>query len=360
MQTSNSRALAYGLLAGAAGIALLSLAWLAVSGARGGGIVLGLMLAFVIAGPLAGLGWYTLARSRVEAVEETAFSGKRRVLEADRLFRRELAAELRQLARRPELPAARLSDLAEDLERPSYDAAEWYDTVSLADADVSALRQYDDLVWERVRRLGQQADGPASADELAALEEALGQRRDLLLRGRRAPTAAPSAILRAGTPASGAGAIADLAVGDAVTLEGQDFLAEGVATSFAEGRTWKLVHLVPSGPGARERWLYVGPGGLDVAALDELPSPGTPGTAPVVVDGELLRIVERGTATVDVASRGGSARGVLVAYVRYQGEGDGRIALAESWPDGAVHAYGGRIIRASDLEVWPSARDAGG
>src|SRR5919204_2902478 len=203
---SSNRALGYGLLAGAAGIGLLGLVWLAVSGARAGGIVLGLMVLLVLAGPLAGAGWYLLSRQRVEALEEAAFVGKRRILEADRVFRRELAAELRQLARRPELPASRLDEMAEDLERRAYDTPEWYDVVQLEDADVTTLRQYDDLVWERVqwlRRHTEGADATAVATAVRKLEEGLDQRRDFLMRGKRAPIAAPSGLLRAGAPGRG-------------------------------------------------------------------------------------------------------------------------------------------------------------
>jgi hypothetical protein len=205
-----NRALAYGLLAGAGGLAVLGLVWLAVGGVQAGGFVLGLMLLFVLVGPLAGAGWYVLGRQHVEALEAAAFAGKRRILEADRVFRRELAAELRQLARRPGLPASRLEQMAEDLERRAYDTPEWYDIVHLENSDATTLGQYDDLVWERVRWLrgyAEQANAAGTAAALRELEEALDQRRDLLMRGKRAPVAAPSALLRAGSPGRGVEAL---------------------------------------------------------------------------------------------------------------------------------------------------------
>jgi hypothetical protein len=196
------RTLAYALLGGAAVLALLVVAWLAVSGARGGGIVLGLMLLVVLAGPLVVAGLVVLQRQPAEAAAEAAFASKRRVLDSDRLFRREVAPELRQLARQPGLPAARLADLAEDLERSTYDSPEWYAAIQLGDEDVQTLKRYDDLVWERLRLLRDRAGAGASAAELERdvreLEQALDQRRDLLLRGRRAPAAPASALLRAG------------------------------------------------------------------------------------------------------------------------------------------------------------------
>jgi hypothetical protein len=152
-------------------------------------------------------------------------------------------------------------------------------------------------------------------------------------------------------------ALMNLRVGDAVSHDGEDFVAEGVATYFAEGQSWKLVHLTPSGPGAGERWLYVAPGGLAVALFDEMPDK-QPGAQTVSVGGTDLPNVDKGSASVDVVSKAGSARGVLVSYWSYRA--GNRLAFLERWPDGAVYAYGGQLVRATDLEVWPSAvEDAG-
>ena len=98
MTAESRRMLGVSLLAGSAGIALLMLAWLMTSGVQAGGAVLGLLLLFVLAGPLAAGGYYVLVQGRAEHVKEQQFAGKRRILDADRLFRRELAARLRQLA----------------------------------------------------------------------------------------------------------------------------------------------------------------------------------------------------------------------------------------------------------------------
>jgi len=340
----SGRQLGYSLLAGAGLLALLMLAWLAVSGAQDGGIVLGLILLVVLAGPLAVAGLVVLSRQPAEAAAEAAFTSKQRILDADRLFRRELAPELRQLARQPTLPSARLTDLAEDLERSTYDSPEWFAAVQLTDDDAQTLKRYEDLVWERVRLLRDGAAAPEPEQGVRELEQALDQRRDLLLRARRAPSAAPSVLLRTGAPAQGVGGLRDLALGDAVSAEGTDFLVEGVATYFAEGQTSKLVHLIPAATGARPRWLYVGPAGLEVALLDEAP-------APRVGETDLPR-TSSGTASVDIDSRAGSARGVLVTVSRFAA--DDALALAEQWPDGTRHTYAGARVRASDLEVWPA------
>ena len=159
-------------------------------------------------------------------------------------------------------------------------------------------------------------------------------------------------LLRAGKPAHGVAAIRNVAVGDAVTAsDGTDYLVEGVATCFAEGQTWKLAHLVPSGPSVRDRWLYIGPAGLDLGLLEEVEAPSTSQT--LRVDGQDLPRVAMGTATVDVESQAGSARGVLVTVARYAS--DTAMGIVENWPDGARHAYVGRSIKPSDVEVWPAA-----
>jgi hypothetical protein len=336
----SARALAFSLFGGAGVLALLVLAWLAVSGAAGGGIVLGLILLVVLAGPLAIGGAVVLSRQSAEQAAEARFASKRRVLDADRLFRREMAAELRQVARRPELPVSRLEAMAEDLERSTYDTAAWYDAVQLTDADAQTLQRYEDLVRDRLRALRDTPPGQVAAD-VRALEDALYQRRDLLLSGRRAPEAAPSQMLRAGTPDHGIDAIEHLSIGDAVTADGIDYLVEGIAAYFAEGQTWKLAHLVVASGSDPARWLYAGPAGLEVALLDEVSA------AP-----EDLPEVGRGTATVEVTGQAGSARGVLVSFIR-RASAD-RFAFDERWPDGAHHTYLGKPIRPSSIDVWPA------
>ncbi len=342
-----ARLLGYGLLVGAAVLALLMLAWLAVSGAQGGGVVLGLILLVVLCGPLAAAGVVVLARQRQDAAAEAAFASKRRILDADRLFRAELAPELRQLARQPALPSTHLEEMAEDLERSSYDSPGWYEAVQLGDGDAATLQRYEDLVWDRVRRLRERATANAPRGEIdqsvAELDRALDQRRDLLVRGRHAPEVAPSTLLRAGTPARGLQALQDLAPGDAVSYDSADFLAEGVATYFAEGQTWKLVHLVPASTGPTGRWLYVGPEGLEVAVLDEAAALSSPN----------LPVVASGTATANVQSAAGAARGVLVVFTRYGA--DNAVARDEEWPDGARHTYSGVRVTPTDLEVWPAS-----
>jgi len=138
------RPLGYGLLGGAAGLTLLLLLWLATSGAQAGGTVLGLVLVFVLAGPLAGGGWYVLARANADVVEERAFC------------------------------------------QPTASAG--------SGSQVGVLEQYDDLVWQRVRWLRDHADDASVPDAVDHLQQAIDQRSDLLVRGQQAASVAPSTL----------------------------------------------------------------------------------------------------------------------------------------------------------------------
>jgi hypothetical protein len=344
---SGGRALGIGLLGGAAVLTALLLLWLAVSGASSGGIVLGLVLVAVLAGPLAGAGWYVLSRQPTEALEAAQFASKRRVLDADRVFRREIGAALRTVADRPDVPRARVLQLASAVEGARADS----DSVQLDDSEVETLGRYDDLVWQRVRRLRDDA-APGDVDAvLMELQRALDQRTDLLLRGRHAPEMAAAAVLTSEARSPDSANVADVAVGWAVSRGQDDYVVEGVASYFADGQTWKLAHLVPTSGAARPAWLYVGPAATPVALLDELAIPVERSDA-LVVEGDSLPRVSSGTAVADVVGGSGTAQGVLVAYHRYQA--GPRLALVEDWPDGQARAYAGRTIGSTDLELWPA------
>jgi len=341
------RALGIGLLAGAGVITALMLLWLAVSGASSGGIVLGLVLVAVLAGPLAGAGWYVLSRQTAEAREAAQFASQRRVLDADRVFRREIGAALRAVADRPDVPRPRVLQLASAVEGARADS----DTVQLDDSEVETLRRYDDLVWQRVRRLRDDA-APGDVDRvLTEVQRALDQRTDLLVRGRHAPEIDAAAVLTSAAPPRDSANVADVSVGWAVSRGQDDYVVEGVASYFDDGQTWKLAHLVPTSNSLRAAWLHVGPAATQIALLDELAVPRERADS-LVVEGSALPLVGSGTAVADVVGGSGKAQGVLVAYRRYQAGPS--LALVEDWPDGQARAYAGRTIGSTDLEVWPA------
>lgn len=353
MNAESRRALGYGLLASAAGVVVLLLTWLVVSDVQAGGFVLGLLLLFVLAGPLVGLGWYVLASGRTEDIAEQAFVGKRRIVDADRLFREELMPQLRQLALVPELPAAQLLRIADGLDRTITVESAWYDTIQLNDAKAAVLKQYDDLVWERVRWLRDHAgeNRGTLADAVNELQAALDQRSDLLFRGRQAPAMSAGALLQAPQLTLESTSLATLAPGDALTHDGTDYLIEAVATSFSDGQNWKLAHLTPSGANADERWLSISPAGLELAWLEAIAAPEA-GAKQIVCQDGVLELRGARSSIVRVATTTGSAPGVLVRSWSYS-SGPHR-GLVEQWPDGTTRAYTGRSISASELEVWPA------
>jgi hypothetical protein len=157
---------------------------------------------------------------------------------------------------------------------------------------------------------------------------------------------APSALLTTDsyTPAIGPG-LEQIGLGDAVSRHGLNYLVENLVAYFAEGQRRKLARLVPTGPQGSTLWLYVGPGALDLALLEET----------TTIQPSLPR-VGSGTAVVDVQDRSRSAQGILVSYERYRS--DPHFALVERWPDVAARALSGVPITASDLEYWPAAARA--
>ena len=62
-------------------------------------------------------------------------------------------------------------------------------------------------------------------------------------------------------------------MGDAVSRDGLDYVVEAVASSFVDGQTWKLVHLVPSGSESGEHWLEIAPAVLELTWLDAVAPP---------------------------------------------------------------------------------------
>src|SRR5947209_17342773 len=234
--SSGGRALGIGLLVAGGGIALLLVLWLLVSGVNSGGLVLGLLLIFVLAGPLVGGGWYVLSRQPAEQQQALAFSRKQGILDADRVFRAQTGGALRGLAENenPALPARDLRALADELQDSSHSSVAWQDLVQLDDSGIETLRRYDDLVRERVRRL---RDEPADSQQaVRELRQAIDQREDLLLRGRVAADVAPSVLLTSNAAPAGTAQFEQIGLGDAVSRDGVNYVVENLAAYFAEGQ----------------------------------------------------------------------------------------------------------------------------
>jgi hypothetical protein len=343
---------------------LWTLATAASGELRAGGVVFALILVAVLALPPLGVGYYLLRRSTVEERDSGRFEARRKLLEGDRLFRQQAAADLRRLAERLSAqPAAaeRLRTLAATVEDVRRDETAWYEADPLADEDLPTLRRYEDTLQAETDRLSDLAvrtlQGEAGAAEALPAsvdrwERTFRQREALLLRGRRGPAVAPEALLRARTPTRGAAALNALTLGDAVTVDFEDFLVQGVLSYFAEGRTWHL-YLLRSGDA--ERWLWGSPGGLTWAVLDPLPNAPTPGAPSVPFEDATHSLAESGSATVDLTTTAGAERGLAVQYWRYSGP-DRRMVWVEQWPR-EVRAGAGHETLPDTIDVWPHAAD---
>ena len=363
-----NRALGLALIAAGAVLGGVMLLWVLVMLGDGrmtpGGAVFGLFLVAVLGLPLIGGGLYVLSRGKREAVEAAEFSAQRRTLEADRLFRAEQARELGQLARRVDavggaeagLVANRLRDLVHDLENPSYDSAAWYEAVEIGRADHDLLRRYDDLLTDGVRLIAEQV-GRLEQDQAAMPElrrtiqawERDHARRSDLLRGRRGSSVAPTDVLGAEAGRSSTEVLTALKPGDALSRDGIDYLVETSVSYFAGGRTSWLHRLVAE---QAEGWLYLGPGGLNLAWLTPTEVALDPGAPSFVHEGASCRLEESGLADARVRSRGGQEAGGSVSTWRYVCD-DGHLLWVERWPD-RTRAYSGRPISPGDLEIWPS------
>lgn len=367
------RAWGLGLMGLGAVLGGLLLLWLLTQLASGrlnaGGAVLWLVLVAILALPPLAVGYYLWQRAAGEAREAARFAARRALLEGDALFRQQAAADLRRLAARlvdrPDAEsvraAGRLEALARAVENVRRDEVAWYEASPLADADVPLLRRYEDALQAELDRLATLV-GRAARGESAAAAELEGaadvwehlfrQREALLVRGRRGPAIAPEELLRARAPSRGATALAALQVGDAVTVDFEDYLVHAVLSYFAEGRTW---HVYLLRDGDSERWLWGAPGGLRWAVLEPTSAPPA-GTSEWEVDSVGLRVAESGRATVDIETATAREQGIAIDYWRYEGP-DRRLALVERWPN-ELRAATGRETLPDTIDVWPRSAPA--
>jgi hypothetical protein len=367
-------------------IGVLILLWLisnVFSGQLGsGGLILGLLLLAIFAGPFLGGGWYLRSRSASERAEAETFTARRGVLDNDRVVRRELARELGQRADALSRAAPALSgedaatarqvsgelrDVMQDVQAPGYDSTTWLEeTAARLDAgQLEQLRRYDDLVLEEVRRLeglgqglGREPQGAARLKENAALlAQHVREREALLGRARRASGLTAQEILSAGVqPRRRLSTPLELGLEDAVTYNLDDYVVRGVISYFAGARQWRSYQLHD---GKQERWLEVRGEGADIAWY-ELRAAGPDGTVaglasageggPATLDGVAYAPAEAGSASVGVESAAGRRDGVFVEYQRYRGAENRRLVV-ERWPDGTRVLIGQGISR-DDLDLW--------
>jgi hypothetical protein len=170
---------------------------------------------------------------------------------------------------------------------------------------------------------------------------------------RKAHTETPVTMLRPRSRSRSRSIFQPLAIGDAVSHAGADYVVEDISASFADGETSRMVHLVPRDGLARDRWLSISPGGTELAWLDAAAAPGAPGARQLSLGAVVLPLVSAQTAVVKVRSSRGSGPAAFASVWRYRA--GQMVATVEQSSDGHLRAYAGRVVDRGVLEVWPAA-----
>ena len=128
-----------------------------------------------------------------------------------------------------------------------------------------------------------------------------------------------------------------LSIGDAVSHAGADYVVEDISSSFADGETSRMVHLVPRDGLAADQWLSISPGGTELAWLDAAATSGAPGARQLALGGVVLPLMSAQTAVVKLRSARGSAPAAFASVWRYRAGPDGcdRGAVL-GWPPAGV------------------------
>lgn len=379
MKTGPTRGSALGTSLLALGAALLALAllWEVSLVARGvwpiTTLIFGLGLTVVLTAPLIGAGWYLRGRGVQEATEASQFGERRAVLDADAALRREVVREIDQQlqdarAALPMLPqpaaasleqtARLLAGVRDDLALPGYSSTTWMDSgAGLRPEQIATVRRYDDLVVAQARRLGEIAGrlraDPAAVDSLARgaqlLAEHVAEREALLGRGQEAPAMRPQEMLDAGVvPRRRLEDPVRLALEDAVSYEGIDYVVRGVLDYFAGGRRWRSYQLHD---GKEERWLEVRGNGSDLFWFQRV----TDGDLPASTGDSITwnttdyRLDDQGAASISLETAAGRQDGALVEFRRYRAGIE--LYVTERWPDGPRVLTGSPLAR-ENLDLW--------
>jgi hypothetical protein len=144
-----------------------------------------------------------------------------------------------------------------------------------------------------------------------------------------------------------------LSIGDGVSHAGAEYVVEDISSSFADGETSRLVHLVAGDGVARDKWLSISPGGTELAWLDAAATSGAPGARELALGAVVLPLVRAQTAVVKVRSSRGSTPATFASVWRYRA--DALVATVEESSDGHVRAYAGRILDRGLLDTRPAA-----
>jgi hypothetical protein len=175
----------------------------------------------------------------------------------------------------------------------------------------------------------------------------------LSVQQRKAHALTPVSVLRPRSGARSRSILDPLSIGDAVSHAGADYVVKDIRSSFADGETSRMVHLVPTDALARDHWLSISPAGTELAWLEAAGTSGAPGARQLAFGGVVLSLSSAQTAVVKVQSSYGSTPAVFANVWRYRG--DSMVATVEQSSDGQLRAYAGRLVDRGRLDVWPAA-----
>src|SRR5215472_7639038 len=102
---------------------------------------------------------------------------------------------------------------------------------------------------------------------------------------RKAHALTPVTILRPRSRARSRSIFEPLSIGDAVSHAGGDYVVEDIRSSFADGETSRMVHLVPRDGPAKDHWLSISPGETEFAWLDAAATTAAPGARQLALGG---------------------------------------------------------------------------
>jgi hypothetical protein len=169
----------------------------------------------------------------------------------------------------------------------------------------------------------------------------------------KAHSLTPVTMLRPRSRARSRSIFEPLSIGDTVSNAGADYVVEDIRSSFADGETSRMVHLVPMDGVGKDHWLSISPAGTELAWLDAAATTGAPGARQLAVGELVLPLFSAQTAVVKVQSSHGSAPAEFASVWSYRG--DSMVATVEQSSDGQLRAFAGRIVDRGRLDVWPAA-----
>ncbi|OGO41884.1 MAG: hypothetical protein A2Z04_02220, partial [Chloroflexi bacterium RBG_16_57_9] len=200
---------------------------------------------------------------------------------------------------------------------------------------------------------GDKVQGQTAIDSLvktlATLNTRFDQRRDLIEKGKRLPPAELASVLQVKAPPPALPkALAGLKLGDALEVEGEDYLTTAQVTYRSGDTRWTSFRLQEQ----PERWLRLGDPQIGAPALFERVEVAIerPPAPMLTVEGEIFSQAIQANPTVDVTGPGGVRHGTVQAW--YLRSGAGNWLLIEDWGD-VVQANRGQVIDPDLIKVYP-------